>query len=720
MIRLITILIIYYSLQFYSQSYEISGRVTDMEFNPIPGVNIIILNTSYGDATDEKGDYHLKNISPGNYELQFSALGFAKKKIKTSITNKSVKLNVILFPEPIKTDEVIVTAGKYEQKKSELPVSTEILYGSTLTERNFRNLEYAMRTIPGVVMTEDQISIRGSSGYSRGAGARALVTIDGLPFYTGDTGEIVWEMIPTTEIQRVEIIKGAASSLYGSSAIGGVVNAITRNISKFPRTMVNAFYGFFDKPYYKEWDWSGEMRTFNGITLSHSNTFGDFGFNLSLTRLEDLSYRKDDFSKKYIGFLKLEYKVNHSSDISFLVNTFNKKGGSFLYWKDSRNALINSELVTTDRIETNRYLIGINYKNLLSEKSILFIKGSYYRNNFADNGIPANTSTSHLYRFETQLTSSLNERIILTSGAELIPSKVKSSLFGNPDAISAGLYSVADINFDIPLIISVGLRYDYGKLDSLESSGSLSPKVGINYKLYDNLIFRSSVGTGFRNPSLAEAFTSTTTSGLTVKPNPKIKPERNITVEFGANYSYQSLFEIDLAVFQNEYYEMIEASVDPLDGKIFFDNLLRARIQGFEASVSVNLIPGVLKAYSGYVYLNSKDIEKNKILKYRPKHSFTGGIEFRNWHLGLGLYFRYQSKVDEIDNELIDLGIVRDGNLRVPVYQTDVNLSYDLVALNLPIALYFNINNLLNYNYVELVGNLRPIRNFSFGFNLIL
>jgi iron complex outermembrane receptor protein len=691
-----------------------------MEFNPIPGVNIIVLNTSYGDATDDKGNYHLKNISPGNYELEFSAIGFAKKKIKTNITNKSIKLNVILFPEPIKTDEVIVTAGKYEQKKSELPVSTEILYGSTLTERNFRNLENAMRTIPGVVMTEDQISIRGSSGYSRGAGARALVTIDGLPFYTGDTGEIVWEMIPTTEIQRVEIIKGAASSLYGSSAIGGVINAITRNISKFPRTMVNAFYGFYDKPYFKEWDWSGEMRPFNGITLSHSNTFGDFGFNLSLTRLEDLSYRKDDFSKKYIGFLKLEYKINQSSDISFLVNTFNKKAGSFLYWKDSRNVLINSELVTTNRIETNRYLIGMNYKNLISEKSVLFVKGSYYRNNFADNGIPANISTSHLYRVETQLTSSLNERIVLTSGAEVIPSKVKSSLFGNPDAISAGLYLVTDINFDFPLIISVGLRYDYGKLDSLESSGSLSPKVGINYKLYDNLILRSSIGTGFRNPSLAEAFTSTTTSGLTVKPNPKIKPERNITVEFGTNYSYQSLFEIDLAVFQNEYYKMIEASVDPFDGKIFFDNLLRARIQGFEASVALNIIPGILKAYSGYVYLNSKDVDKEKTLKYRPKHSFTGGIEFKNWHLGLGLYFRYQSRVDEIDNELIDLGIVRDGNLRVPVYQTDVNLSYDLIALNLPIALYFNVNNLFNYNYVELVGNLRPIRNFSLGFNLIL
>ncbi len=72
-------------------------------------------------------------------------------------------------------------------------------------------------------MTDDQISIRGSSGYSRGTGARALMAIDGLPFYTGDTGEIVWEMIPVTELSRVEIIKGAASSsLWFSSNWGSI------------------------------------------------------------------------------------------------------------------------------------------------------------------------------------------------------------------------------------------------------------------------------------------------------------------------------------------------------------------------------------------------------------------------------------------------------------------------------------------------------------------
>jgi iron complex outermembrane receptor protein len=577
-----------------------------------------------------------------------------------------------------------------------------------------------MRFVPGVTITEDQISIRGSSGYSRGAGARALVTIDGLPFYTGDTGEIVWEMLPTSEIQRIEIIKGAASSLYGSSAIGGVVSAISKDISSFPRTMINAFYGFYDKPYYKKWDWSGEFRPFNGLTVSHSNSFDNLGFNLSFTRLEDQSYRRDDFSKKYIGFLKLKLKINQYSDITLIANTLNKRAGNFLYWKDSRNVLINSDFVGITRVNTNRYLTGLVYKNLLDDNSVLYLKGSYYSNNFSDNAINTNTSTSNLFRFESQITSNISDNLILTSGVEVIPSKVNSSLFGNPYSISSGIFSVADIRFKFPLILSIGLRYDYGKIDSLKPSGSLSPKLGLNYKLFNNLILRSSFGTGFRNPSLAEAFTSTSTSGLTIKPNPNIKPERNFTFELGLNYALYEFMEIDLAVFHNEYYKMIEAAIDPADGMIFFNNLLRARIQGIELSSTIDIIPGMLKSTASYVHLNSKDIQLGSALKYRPKHSFVGSLEFKNWNFNLGLYFRYQSRVERIDTELIDIGIVRDGDLRVPIFQTDISLSYDLLALKLPAALYLNVKNIFNYNYVELIGNLRPIRNFSLGFNLIL
>ncbi|MCW9095694.1 MAG: TonB-dependent receptor, partial [Ignavibacteriaceae bacterium] len=475
----------------FAQTYSISGKVVDSKSKPVPGVNVVLIGTNFGAATDEIGNYEITNLMPGTYTIEFSAVGFEKNRKNLKVQDKSITLDVVLKEAVIESEEVLITAGKYEQRKSDLPVSSELITGKEFTERNFSNLADAVRYVPGVTMTEDQISIRGSSGYSRGTGSRALLAIDGLPFYTGDTGEIVWEMIPVTEIQRVEIIKGAASSLYGSSAIGGVVNCITRNISEKPLTTVNGFYGVFDKPYYSEWNWSGQRRPFNGLTLSHSNKIGNFGFNVSFTRLEESSYRQDDDFKKYIGFLKTSYDFTPASSLTFIANTFNKRAGQFLYWKDSRNALVPPDQNLEDRIETNRYLFGLIYKTLFSNNVLLNIKTSYYRNYFKDNETIPNESTSNLYRGEVQINTNLTDFIVLTSGIEGNFSTVNSSLFGNPDAFGTGVYAVTDFKFDFPLIASSGVRYDYSKLDSLKGSDAISPKLGLNYKLLDNLILRS-------------------------------------------------------------------------------------------------------------------------------------------------------------------------------------------------------------------------------------
>ncbi|MCG6913413.1 TonB-dependent receptor [bacterium BMS3Abin03] len=704
-----------------AQSYSIYGSVTDTLGKPLVNVNVVVIGTGSGVSSNEKGEYLILGLFPGVYGLEFSAVGYKRfRSDSIIIKDRSIKIDVIMWRQAIESEEVVITAGKYEQKKSALPVSSEIIQGSEFIEYNYSNLADALRYIPGVNMTEDQISIRGSSGYSRGAGSRALLAIDGLTFYTGDTGETVWEMIPVTELRRVEIIKGAASSLYGSSAIGGVINGITRQISEKPLTMLNAFYGFYDKPYYKEWDWSGEHRPFNGLTLSHSNTFGKFGFNLSFTRLEDLSYRRDDFYKKYTGFLKAVYNFSSTSSITLLADTFNKRAGNFLYWKDSRNALVPPDVDNNGRIETNRYLFGIIYKNVLSENYFLNIKTSYYRNNFKDNGTPSNESTSHLYRGEVQLNTGITDQIVLTTGVEGNTVFVKSNLFGNPNSFGVGVYTVADINFDFPLIASVGIRYDYSKLDFLNGSGAVSPKMGLNYKLYDNLILRSSLGTGFRAPTLAEAFTSTSSGGITVKPNPNIKSESNTTFELGINYVPFNFVKLDFAAFRNEYYNMIEPGIDPSDGLAVFSNVLRARIEGFESNVSTTFIPRMLDLELNYTYMWARDIEKNVALKYRPRHLFYSSLNFNKWNLHFGIEFRFWSKVEKIDNELVDLGIVVDGEKRVPVYVTDLNFGYNLFSIGLPVNVYLNVKNLFNYNYVELIGNLRKIRNFTLGLNLVI
>ena len=702
-----------------AQTYSISGIVVDSKSNPIIGVNVIVLNTNLGAATDENGNYEITNLSPGTYTIEFSAIGYEKlKKEDVVVQNSSLTIDVVLRQAVIESDEVVVTAGKYEQKKSELPVSTEVISGKEFAERNFSNLEDAIRHVPGVVMTEDQVSIRGSSGYSRGTGARALVAIDGIPFYTGDTGEIVWEMIPVTEMQKIEIIKGAASSLYGSAAIGGVINSITRNISDEPLTIVNAFYGMYDKPYYSEWDWSGERRPFNGLTLSHSNRIGNFGFNVSFTRLEQSSYRQDDDFKKYIGFLKTVYDFTPTSSLTFIANTFNKRAGQFLYWKNSHNALVPPDQNIGDRIETNRYLFGLIYKSLIGDKFLLNIKTSYYSNYFKDNETIPNESTSNLYRGEAQINTNLTDFIVLTSGVEGNFSRVNSSLFGNPDAFGTGVYVVTDIKFSFPLIASIGVRYDFSKLDSLEGSGAISPKLGLNYKLLSNLIFRTSLGTGFRAPTLSEAFTSTSTSGITVKPNPDIKSEHNLTFEFGVNYIPLNLLNIDLSIFNNEYYDMIEPGIDPTDGKIVFSNLIRARIQGFESSIIIDVFPKELSLSFSYTYLWARDLENGLALRYRPRHIFYSSLDFTKWNFDAGINFRYTSRVEEIDEELIDLGIVVDGELRVPVYTTDLNFGYNFLSMGIPLNINLNVKNIFNYNYIELIGNLRQIRNYSFGLNL--
>ena len=185
-----------------------------------------------------------------------------------------------------------------------------------------------------------------------------------------------------------------------------------------------------------------------------------------------------------------------------------------------------------------------------------------------------------------------------------------------------GAYAVADINFDFPLIGSLGIRYDYSKLDSLDGSGAISPKLGINYKLLDNLIFRSSLGTGFRAPTLAEAFTSTSSSGIVVKPNPNIKSESNLTFELAVNYSPLYFLNLDFAFFHNEYYDMIEPAIDPADGLVVFDNVIRSRIQGSEVNAKIIFIPDELSLTMSYTYMWARDLDQEYCIEVQTSASF--------------------------------------------------------------------------------------------------
>ncbi|MEN8194484.1 MAG: TonB-dependent receptor, partial [Bacteroidota bacterium] len=403
----------------------------------------------------------------------------------------------------------------------------------------------------------------------------------------------------------------------------------------------------------------------------------------------------------------------------FIGSGYTRDKGTFTYWKGLNDALLPPDQEIGQITPSDRFVIGLLFNHMVSDNISVIVKPSLYSSYWYDASESANSSKSELYRTEAQMDWKLDDKSILISGIEGQYNIVTSSIFGDRTSNGFGIYTHWEYNISKSLLFTLGARYDYSKLDTLELSNDVSPKVGLNYKLNKNTILRASAGKGFRAPTLAEAFTSTTTSGITVKPNPKLKSETSYTIEIGGNHSFSKIFFLDIALFDNEYHNFIEPVIDPEDGNIVFENITRARILGAEASGTFSLFEKNLILKMGYTLLDSKDKETGKELKYRPKNSLVLSGDYTIGLFKAGFDFRYNSRVEEIDNALIDFGLVPDGKARVDIKVLDLRAGYNLVIREFPVQIFLNANNILNYNYVEMIGNLAPIRNYSLSLDFM-
>jgi len=700
---------------------SLEGRVLDETNSPLIGANLRIENTLIGSSTNKKGLFRINRVPVGKHSVRITMVGYETKIVEVEIKPDEVTfIEVKLNQTAIQTQEVFVSASKYEQKIEEIPISVSSLSAQELTLRNTRRLDEALRYVSGINMTSDQISIRGSSGYTRGAGSRVLLLIDGIQLYTGDTGDIIWQLIPIHEIERVEVVKAAGSALYGSQAIGGVINIITKDFSGTPLTYVKTQGGFYDKPFYDEWNWSNRTRFFNTLTLSHSRKIGDLGLSISASRFEDDSYKMNNYTKRYSLYFKSKYNINPTNNITLLFNGTTYKSGSYLYWRDSRNALIPPEGQIGQWVKTERFNVNLSYQNLYSSSTMINFKNSWFHNNWWDNTDSYNSSKSEMLRSEISINYFGNAHKLVT-GIEGSFAKVSSNIFSNPYAIGLALFGQDELSFfERRLMLTTGLRVDYQKVDTILSELNFNPKVALNFRLLENLHLRSSIGRGYRAPTPSELFSTTSVGGIRVVPNPELKSESNWNYEAGVNYSHSDQFKIDMAIFNNELYNFIEPTIDPITSLIQFKNITRARITGYELNLSSDFFNKHLLANLGYTYLWARDLKANHFLKYRPRHLVVFNLNYRYDFFQTAIDFRYWNRLETIDEDLINLGIVKDGDLRDKVFLTDLHFSFDLLHLKLPFRVYFTINNLFNYNYIEMIGNLGPIRSFSLTLEGIL
>ena len=227
-IYILTLLLCFTSLG-SSFAQTLKGHIYDANTNePLVGAAVTYkLQGNQGVVSDIHGAYEIK-LPEGGVDLVFSYVGYEDVLMPIVIDRREVITKNVYMKESTKLlEEVVVSAGRFEQKLSNVTVSMDVVKAGDIARQAPTDISSTLRTLPGVDIVDKQPSIRGGSGWTYGVGARSQILVDGMSTLNPKTGEINWNTVPLENIEQIEVIKGASSVLYGSSALNGIINIRT-------------------------------------------------------------------------------------------------------------------------------------------------------------------------------------------------------------------------------------------------------------------------------------------------------------------------------------------------------------------------------------------------------------------------------------------------------------------------------------------------------------
>ena len=226
----VSLSLIFYMVSSFSQTGTVRGNIHE-EDKGIAYAQISLKESSQGALTDSKGFYEISSIPYGSYTIEVSNLGYSpqKRSIVIDATHPVVELDFSLLPIPLELDQIVITGTKTFKKQTDSPVMVNVLNSEMLQSVQACNLSEGLKFQPGLRVETDcqtcnytQLRMNGlGGGYSQ-------ILINGRPIFSPLTGLYGMEQIPANMIERIEIVRGGGSALYGSSAIGGTVNVITK------------------------------------------------------------------------------------------------------------------------------------------------------------------------------------------------------------------------------------------------------------------------------------------------------------------------------------------------------------------------------------------------------------------------------------------------------------------------------------------------------------
>jgi iron complex outermembrane receptor protein len=575
-----------------AQTCVVQGKVMDDQTNePLPFVNIGIKGLPTGTFSDSKGFYQIE-LSNGENFLIISCVGYDKQERRINVDNrKKIFLDILLSPVSQELSTVVVSGSKYEQKVENSIATIEVLKSQSIMSSNPSSIDKAIDKIPGITIVNNEPQIRGGSGFSSGLGSRVMVMVDDIPILRGDAGRPDWGFLPVDDVEQIEVVKGASSVVYGSSAITGAINIRTAYPKDKPETKVNSFLGVYSKPDRSyATPWTGMNPIIFGLSLSHLQKADniDLGFGVNLYSdqgyiggtpepIPDTVFNKGAFTKRGKVYFNTRVRNKKIDGLTYGINgnfMYNENAETY-FWFDADTNLYRSYPGALSHFKQFTFFVDpyVKYFNKNGNSHSLRNR-IYYGNTDANNNQSNRYLTVYNDYQHTQRFKKVKELVMVVGITNIYShsyGKVFSGILdslgttaanqnGEYSSENLAIYAQLEKKFWDRLSLLVGGRWEYYQIAGMTENKPIF-RGGLNMRVGKTTFFRASVGQGYRAPTIGERYITTNSGGFGFYPNPDLRSETCLSYEVGA----KQLFKVgkfvgmaDISGFLENYQNYIE------------------------------------------------------------------------------------------------------------------------------------------------------------------
>jgi outer membrane receptor for ferrienterochelin and colicins len=615
-VRIVGLLLMFWGADAFGQTGSVRGSVSDGSA-PIPFANVVLKGTSYGASASENGDFELRNIPFGKYQLQISSVGFVAFLQRIEVSSSSVNLGKLeIAPSVLGLDEVVVTGTMKETFVSASPIKIDVITHSFLEQTTSpTNLVEAISLINGVdevvgcgVCFTNSISINGLPG------PYTAILVDGTPLYGNLASVYGLNSIPSSMIDRMEVIKGPNSTLYGSEAMAGVINIITKHPKDQPLIALN-FMGTTHLEAFGDVSTSnqiGKVHTTNGVSVAYANVFSDdnrdgFGDIIAMDRVSVFSKWQLERKERKRATLMLKYYYE------------DRRNGVEAFLKDRAYRTIRgNDSIYGESIYTHRAEVFGTYDLPTTEKFWVDYSFSYHDQNsvYGSNFYIAKQYIGFANFIWNRMVKRNDILIGLTgryqwyddntvATADTITNFAKSQII-------PGLFVQDDWEVvKQKLNILGGLRLDY-----YQAHGPIvSPRLSLKYKPGQWTTIRGNFGTGFKVVNLFTEDHAFVSGQREVVIEHELKPEQSFNGSVNFNHIFtvgNSQGSVDVDGFYTHFTNKIIPDYDN-PGEIVYRNTGgSANTWGLSASVN-HEFKFPFRSKVGFTYQRATSTDRNDL-----------------------------------------------------------------------------------------------------------